>query len=201
MLPAARSDDNTAISGRSPSFCTRAEFIQALVVLTSAKRTAEFTTEQVRVWYAFLAGYRAATIRRAVETLVVTETRFPELADLFRLCRRIEPPEVPYGPNGTGDLRPAYESELQAIADRIGWDISRVVAVSHGAPVSDPAGASLESTLGPQLDALSEDELEGLAQRRLSPEAQRWLRQHGLSRGTRSLLLKALEEEQREARR
>lgn len=200
MLPAERSSDSGVISQPSPRSCTRAEFGQAIAVLTSAKRTSDFTQEQLRVWYAFLAGYRAATIRRAVETLVVTETRFPELSELFKLCRRIEPPDVPYGPNGTGDLRPAYEVELQAIADRIGWDIARVEAVSIGAPVTG-ARDSLESTLGPQLDALSEDELEGLAARRLSPEAQRWLRQHGISRGTRALLLKALEEEQREVRR
>lgn len=167
-------------------------------MLTTAKRTAEFTAQQVQVWYQFLAGFRAQTIHRAVLTLCATETRFPEVADLVQLCRRIEPPEIPYGPAGTGELRPLYEPELQAIAGRFGLDIGRSDPGPARAPASVGAPPpSLEAQYGARLDALEAAEVEALVQSRLSPEAQRWYRNNGVSRGIRALLLRALEEEHR----
>jgi hypothetical protein len=51
------------------------------------------------------------------------KTRFPELADLLQWCRRIEPREIPYSPHGTGEPKPLYEEEMQAIAGRIGLEV------------------------------------------------------------------------------
>lgn len=103
--------------------CSLQDFVAAMKVLTILKRTTAFTTEQAAGWYAALAHFRHTTINRAVLQLSASQDRFPELSDLFQLCRKIEPPTVPYAPNGDGCLKPIYSAEIEAIAARLRLEV------------------------------------------------------------------------------
>lgn len=114
---------NAGISRLSRVSCDAPAFAKAMLALTALKRTADFTEEQLVTWHAVLAGYKPATINRAVLMICAEQTRFPELSDLLQWCRKIEPREIPYSPNGTGTAKPLYEDELQLIAERIGLEV------------------------------------------------------------------------------
>ena len=81
-----------------------------------------FTQDQIEGWYALLSGYKPTTINRAVIEICASEQRFPEVADLLQRCRRIEPPERPYCPNGAPADRLTRE-EIAAFAERLQLEI------------------------------------------------------------------------------
>lgn len=66
--------------------CSPLEFARAMVALTTLKRTSDFTEKQLQAWHCVLRRFPAATINLSVVELATSETRFPELADLFRKC-------------------------------------------------------------------------------------------------------------------
>lgn len=99
------------------------QFAKAMLALTALKRTADFTEEQLAAWHAVLAGYRHTTINRAVLMVCAEQMRFPELSDLLQWCRKIEPREIPYAPNGTGEPKPLYDEEMLSVAARIGLEV------------------------------------------------------------------------------
>jgi hypothetical protein len=111
------------ISKPSMVSCDELSFAKAMLALTALKRTADFTEPQLTAWHAVLSGYKPTTINRAVLMICASEQRFPELADVLQWCRKIEPREIPYSPNGTGEPKPLYEQELKAIAARIGLEV------------------------------------------------------------------------------
>jgi len=100
-----------------------AEFAKALCCLTGAKRTADLTREQVEVWYAVLRDFPVEIVNRAVLEICLMETRFPELGDLYQICRRSFP--LPYCPMGETrtDGRPS-KAELIAAGERLGLKVS-----------------------------------------------------------------------------
>lgn len=59
--------------------------------MTSLKRTSDFTEEQANAWYCVMKRFPAKVINLAVVELATSQTRFPELADLFSLCQRRTP--------------------------------------------------------------------------------------------------------------
>ncbi|WP_077026079.1 hypothetical protein [Fuerstiella marisgermanici] len=56
--------------------------------------------------------------------LSASQERFPEVSDLLQRCRRIEPPNRPYSPHGTGqDGDKLTRQEVKAFAERLQLDI------------------------------------------------------------------------------
>ncbi len=92
------------------------------------KRTAELSALQMDAWHAVLGGFKAEVINGAVVEMVLTDNRFPELGDLYQICRRIAIQrgdlKLDYSPHGTGapENRPSI-GEIAAVAQRLGLDI------------------------------------------------------------------------------
>lgn len=115
---------SVATSKPSKAFCEPAAFAKAMLTLTAAKRTAQFTTQELQVWHSILGTFRSETINRAVLYVIASEQRFPELSDLLQQCRRIEKRQAPYSPHDSGKPeRPLTEPELVDIAQRIGLEV------------------------------------------------------------------------------
>lgn len=96
--------------------------------LCALKRTAEMTKTQLRAWYAMLGMFPNWIVNRAVIEMAASETRFPEIGDVFRLCRREAISRglilIPYSPNGDGkDETKLMRSEIDAMGDAMGLDI------------------------------------------------------------------------------
>lgn len=92
------------------------------MALVALKRTADLTPVQIRAWYAVLGGFKIETINAAVIELVLNEVRFPELGDLYAICRRSLPKS--YAPLGHGkeNERPS-KAEVRAVAERLGMKV------------------------------------------------------------------------------
>lgn len=79
---------------------------------------------QILAWYAALADFPINVVNRAIIELSLTETRFPELSDLYRLCRAAIPKPYFGGtpPKDGSEGRPTSE-EITAIAKRLGLEV------------------------------------------------------------------------------
>ena len=106
----------------SSSSCSPKEFAKAIWALTSLKRTSDFTGDQTKAWYCVLKRFPAQVINLSVVELATSETRFPELADLFRKCHAKMPKD--YCPMGdsTDAGRPSPQLVKQIAAD-MGLDV------------------------------------------------------------------------------
>jgi hypothetical protein len=119
---AGRSSVSAATSPRSQVSCNVEDFGKALAYLTALKRTVELTEPQIMAWHAVLAGFPSTVINAAVIELCLTENRFPEVGDLYQICRRKMP--KPYSPNGEGtDMKRPTVSEVKSIAERLGLPV------------------------------------------------------------------------------
>lgn len=91
------------------------------------KRTADLTDLQMTTWYGVLSGFSTRTLNRAMLELVLSESRFPELGDLYQTCRRVahETGELQrtYSPHAETDSKRPTKAEIQAIAERLGLDV------------------------------------------------------------------------------
>lgn len=119
------SETNSKTNPHSAGFLVvtdKHRFAMAMVTLCNLKRTAVFTQAQLEGWYALLNGYRHQTINRAVIELCASQERFPEVSDLLQRCRRIEPPERPYCPNGNPSDR-LTRQEIEAFANRLQLEV------------------------------------------------------------------------------
>jgi len=96
--------------------------------LCAMKRTANLTDTQMDIWHGVLSGFRPEIINRATLELGVSADRFPELGDIWKICRREAirrgEIEVAYSPSGNDkDIdRPGTE-EMKALAERLGLKI------------------------------------------------------------------------------
>lgn len=101
---------------------TPEEFARAIVALVALKRTANLTEAQVEAWYAVLGDFPAEVLNAAVIEMALTKERFPEVGDLYAICRRTLP--KPYAAHGTGEEteRPS-KSEIRAVAKRLGLEV------------------------------------------------------------------------------
>ena len=116
------SSEKTLTTQQSPGSCSDEDFARAMVVLTTLKRTAEFTDQQLEGWLCVLRRFPANVINEAVVELATSQTRFPELADLFCLCQRKMPRA--YCPNrGDDDLGKPTASVVREIARELGLDV------------------------------------------------------------------------------
>lgn len=96
-----------------------------MATLAVLKRTADFTEPEVKGWYAVLSGFPAVLINSAVIEVAITATRFPEVGDVYQLCRREAirrgDLKLPYSPHGTdSDTSRPTRGEICDIAERIG---------------------------------------------------------------------------------
>jgi len=106
----------------SQAFCSPLEFARAMVALTTLKRTSDFTEKQLQAWHCVLRRFPAATINLSVVELATSETRFPELADLFRLCQRKMPRAyVPMA--GDDDMGKPGKDVVRQIAQDMGLTV------------------------------------------------------------------------------
>lgn len=108
--------------------CPPEAFARAMAHLTALKRTADLTKVQLSAWQGVLGHFRAEIVNAAVLEMVLTETRFPEVGDLYQICRRlaIKRGDIvePYSPHGTGETsgRPTA-GEIKAVAERLGLEV------------------------------------------------------------------------------
>lgn len=116
------SSEKTLTTQPSRDSCSDVDFARAMLVLTTLKRTAAFTAQELEGWHCVLKRFPAPILNEAVVELATSETRFPEVADLFRLCQRKMP--RPYCPNrGDDDLGKPTASVVREIARDLGLDV------------------------------------------------------------------------------
>ena len=114
--------DRTLTATPSQASCSDEDFGKAMWVLTNLKRTSAFTEEQVDAWHCALKRFPAKVLNLSVVELAVSETRFPELADLFRLCQRKMPRA--YAPMaGDDDMGKPGKDVVKQIAADMGLDV------------------------------------------------------------------------------
>lgn len=114
--------DRTLTTTQSQVSCSDEDFVKAMLVLTTLKRTAAFTAEQVDGWHCALKRFPAKVLNLSVVELAVSETRFPELADLFRLCQRKMPRAyVPMA--GDDDMGKPGKDVVRQIAQDMGLTV------------------------------------------------------------------------------
>lgn len=108
---------------------TKNEFAVALAHLCALKRTANFSSQEVAVWYGGLSSFPAWIVNKAVLAIGVSADRFPEFGDLYRFCREEAiragvMKEQPYSPNGAGEKKPVTTDELMRIGSALGLVVS-----------------------------------------------------------------------------
>lgn len=105
---------------KPPIPCKPADFARAMAHLTAMKRTAELTKIQLDTWHGALGGFSAEVINVAVLEIALTDVRFPELGDIYKICRRnaIKGGQMdePHQPEGRKEITP---QEIRDIAARL----------------------------------------------------------------------------------
>lgn len=120
--PVATSNDSPNLLTPLQDSCSRVAFIRSLTALVALKRTASLTQPQIEAWYAVLGHFPEKWINAAVIEMCLTETRFPEVGDLYTICRRRLPKE--YSPMGDGhETERPSRTEVRAVAKRLGLDV------------------------------------------------------------------------------
>jgi hypothetical protein len=94
-----------------------------MATLAVLKRTTDFTEPEIAAWFAVLGGFPATIINAAVLEIALTDKRFPEVGDLYQICRRSLPRSYAPFATETDASRPT-KSEIAAIAARIGLPIA-----------------------------------------------------------------------------
>jgi hypothetical protein len=93
-----------------------------MVALTTLKRTSNFTKQQLSAWFCVLRRFPAKVVNLSVVELATSETRFPEVADLFRLCQRKMPRAyVPMA--GDDDMGKPGKDVVRQIAQDMGLTV------------------------------------------------------------------------------
>lgn len=107
--------------------CDRGDFAKAMAHLTAMKRTADLTPVQVQTWHGALGGFAPEIINAAVLEIALTDVRFPELGDLYQLCRtkaiRAGHMNDPYTPNGQAKKAEITAVEIREIGGRLGLKV------------------------------------------------------------------------------
>ena len=106
-LPFVSKPRNPISSTRSPvgphvEKCPPIEFAKAMAHLVSLKRTAALTDLQMTAWHNVLGVFDTDIVNAAVLQIAVTDSRWPEVGDLYQLCRKLAIKQ--------GRLKPAYVS-------------------------------------------------------------------------------------------
>ena len=92
------------------------------------KRTVNLTSIELTAWHSVLGIFDADIVNAAVLEMALTETRFPEVGDLYQICRRksyqTDRWKEPYqrGASDKDDHRPTM-AEIRAVAERFGLKV------------------------------------------------------------------------------
>lgn len=90
-----------------------------MVALVALKRTVDLTETQLKAWYAVLGGFPVEVLNAAVIEMCLTETRFPEVGDLYAICRKSLPTK--YATHGDGkESERLSKREIAEAAERLG---------------------------------------------------------------------------------
>lgn len=94
------------------------------MTMSMLKRTSEFTDAQVEGWYAVLGQFPNWMLNRAVIEMAASETRFPEVGDLYRICRKQAIKsgaiKLPYSANAGSEDAGITSDEIQHIGAALG---------------------------------------------------------------------------------
>jgi hypothetical protein len=103
---------------------SRVAFATTMAHLAAMKRTAPLSKIQLRAWYAILGGFPNWLVNRAVIEMSASETRFPEVGDLYRICRREAINKgiltLPYSPHGGTNEDKLTAKEIDEIGASLG---------------------------------------------------------------------------------
>ena len=96
--------------------------------LCAMKRTANLTDLQITAWHNVLGIFDTDVVNASVLEMAFSETRFPELGDLYQICRAMsfrtgrwkQPYRRSAGEND--DTRPTAV-EIRAVAERFGLKV------------------------------------------------------------------------------
>jgi hypothetical protein len=97
-----------------------------MLALTCGKRTTDFSQAQLKVWHASLCSFPAHVINRGVVEMILDGVRFPEVGDLYDLCRKQIPKkltEAAYTAHGKGNAQRVGKNEIEAVAERLGLSL------------------------------------------------------------------------------
>lgn len=125
---AANRNGSSATLTRSPASSlpirtSAKDFARAIAALVALKRSADLTELQVNAWYAVLGDFPIEVVNAAIIEVCLTQVRFPEVGDLYEICRR-EMPKDKYAPLGSGreNERPSGR-EIALVAQRLGLKV------------------------------------------------------------------------------
>lgn len=80
------------------------------------------TAIELKSWYAVLADFPGQVLNRAIIEVALTKEKFPDVGDLYQLCRKSLPKR--YSPHGDGkEFDNLAASEIAAVAERLGLKI------------------------------------------------------------------------------
>ncbi len=80
------------------------------------------TDLQMKAWYAVLADFPATVLNRAIIEVALTKEKFPDVGDLYQICRKSLPKR--YSAHGDGkECEKLAPSEIAAVAERLGLKI------------------------------------------------------------------------------
>lgn len=128
--PAARPQEKSSNSelsavGQNVEKCPPSDFARAMAHLVALKRTAALTDLQMTAWHNVLGVFDTDIVNAAVLQIALTDSKWPEVGDLFQLCRRLSfktgRVRRVYVPNGSekDDGIPSI-AEIREIANRFG---------------------------------------------------------------------------------
>lgn len=105
--------------------CLKNDFARAMAHLTAMKRTADLSDLQLVTWHGALSVFPKEIINAAVLEIALTDVRFPELGDLYQLCRAKALKAGilklgPYTPHGDGKEKTITAAEVREIGARLG---------------------------------------------------------------------------------
>lgn len=120
---------NSALSTNgSKSAVSDKDFAISIAHLCALKRTTHLTKTELNAWHAVLGIFSREILNYAVLEMVLTEVRFPEVGDLYQICRREAIRrghlERSYSPQGADtDSKKPERAEIAAVAQRLGMDV------------------------------------------------------------------------------
>jgi hypothetical protein len=89
------------------------------------KRTAEFSKIEMQAWYAVLAGFPIEVINAAIIEVSLKEMRFPEVGDIYQICRRSLPKlYAPLGGSTKKEEERLGKQEIRDVASRLGLKVT-----------------------------------------------------------------------------
>ena len=134
-MSAVRKQGSLSRSGQSAGGqhverCPPNDFARAMAHLIALKRTAALTDLQMTAWHNVLGVFDTDIVNAAVLQIALTDARWPEVGDLYQLCRKLAIKNgrlcLPFFPGGTGSDKESgipTMFEIREIAARFGLKV------------------------------------------------------------------------------